>query len=86
MKKKIILLLLAMVIAAGCTYDGESLQTWVADPHYTQYHEKLDDAERSYLEGDMSYSEYLERKKMIDEQYTKEIKERESIIHEGRSE
>ncbi len=71
-------LLLAVV---GCAYTQEEVKEFVRDPHYMQYQQKLNDVERLYLDDKISYPEYLKRKEQIDNQYTKEVQNREGIIH-----
>ena len=65
----------------GCAYGGEQLETLVRDPHYAQYQEKLDALEKSYLHEQISYSEYIDKKKQLEDVYDKEVKEREDKIH-----
>ena len=85
--KKIIIGVLALFLA-GCSAVQEKIETYsdepenlVKDPHFADYKTRLDELESSYLKKKISYAEYLERKKEIDEQYNKEVKERtEKII------
>ena len=75
-----ILLLLVLVFLGCSSSPTEQFKTLVSDPHYAQYKQKLDDLEHQQLSGAIGYAEYLERKKQIDEDYTKEVQERENII------
>jgi len=76
------IVLLLVLFFAGCSSSPtEDLKTLISDPHYGQYQQKLDDLEHQQLSGTISYAEYLERKKQLDEDYTKEVQDRETIIH-----
>lgn len=76
------LLLFLVIIFSGCNSSPtQQLKTFISDPHYAQYQEKLDDLERQQLSGAISYAEYLERKRQLDQDYTKEVQKREQIIH-----
>ena len=73
-------LIVAVVLLVGC--ETEQIKSFVKDPHYTHYQESLDDLEQSYLKKEISYARYLEQKKEIDDNYAKEVQEREDIIHQ----
>ena len=81
------LLFLASAIV-GCTYAGErelrdyinEPATIVQDPHFGNYKEKLDALEKQYLEKEITYAQYLEQKTALDDQYTKEVEERNQKI------
>ncbi len=79
--KKITVFLFALFFF-GCAYGGEQIETLVKDPHYAQHREKLDTLEKSYLHGQISYSEYIAKKKQLEDDYDKQVKEREQKIHE----
>ncbi len=87
MFKKMILLSFASLIL-GCTYAGErELSDYidepsviVQDPHFANYKEKLDAVEKEYLEKKITYAQYLEQKAALDDQYNKEVKERNQKI------
>ncbi len=76
-----------MILLAGCTYKGQDLETYIdqpetilRDPHYASYQEQSDDLEKQYLDKKMTYADYLEKKKTLDDKYSKEVKQREEII------
>ena len=87
MQKKMILLCLVCVLA-GCTYAGErdledyvnDPKTWITDPHFANYEKDRDALERQYLQRDISYAEYLEKQKALDEKYAQEVQERNEKI------
>ena len=89
--KKIILSFLFFCLA-GCSTGQEKLRTYleepeylIKDPHFAAYKQQLDNLDREYyLEKKMTYVEYLEKKKEIDAQYEKEVKQRTDVI-EGQS-
>ncbi len=87
MFKKMMLLFLASVLV-GCTYAGErelsdyinEPSTIVRDRHFTNYKEKLDAVEKEYLEKKITYAQYREQKTALDDQYNKEVAERNQKI------
>ena len=72
-------LIVFIFFCVGC--ETEQIKSWVADPHYAQYQQKLDTLEQSYLHKEITYAQYLEQKKVIENTYSKEVQEREDIIH-----
>ena len=70
------------LLAAGCSYLYDP-KTILQDPHYAAYQEKLETLESAYLNNEMTYAEYLEKKKDIDDMYGKEVRDRAAAI-EGR--
>ena len=86
--KNAVWLILFMALA-GCTYEGKPLSSYfedpgslIIDPHFEEYQKSLDDLESEYLQKKITYAEYTEKKKELDEKYTKEVKERNEAIHE----
>jgi len=79
--RKILLLFFVVAIAGGisCTY-LENPETLIRDPHFAEYKQSRDDLEREYLQKKITYAEYLEQRRQLDEIYTKEVQERNSKI------
>ena len=77
-----ILLGIVFLCVAGCSYLDDP-KTILKDPHYAAYHEKLETLESSYLNNEMAYAEYLQKKKDIEDMYGKEVRDRAAAI-EGR--
>jgi len=76
-------LLLCMLVLFGCSYGQDYLRnpgSFIRDPHFTEYKDKRDNLERSYLHKEITYAEYIEQKNKIDEQYSKEVQERNSKV------
>jgi len=76
--KKSLLLLCALVLF-GCSYGQDYLKnpsSFIRDPHFTEYKNNRDELESSYLNKEITYAEYIEQKNKIDEQYSKEVQER----------
>jgi hypothetical protein len=78
-------LLVCMIFLGGC---AESLETYVnnpseivRDPHFKQYEQSLAGLESDYLNKKITYVEYVEKKKQMDDQYTQEVEERNDIIN-----
>ena len=85
--KRNFLFFLILAGLTGCSVGQEKLETYlenpgtiIKDPHFAQYQQNLDSLESEYLAKKITYAEYLERKKELDEKYTKEVKERNEII------
>ncbi|MDP2653010.1 MAG: hypothetical protein Q8Q08_03155 [Candidatus Omnitrophota bacterium] len=82
-----LMLTVVLLAAAGCASGTERLQTIMddpsailADPDFAQYQEQSDALESRYLRKDITYAEYLERKKQLDEQYAGHVqKQRETV-------
>ena len=69
-----------ILLMTGCSsYEVES---FVKDPHYAQHQQALDDLEHQYLQKQITYTEYQEKKKELEDTYDKEVKMREEKIHE----
>jgi len=80
--KKILVLLYALTIF-GCSYGQEYLEnpeSFIRDPHFTEYKKNRDNLESSYLSKEITYAEYIEQKDNLDEQYSKEISVRSSKV------
>ena len=81
--KKVIFLFCAVVLA-GCSSNYlENPQYFVQDPHFESYQTKKDAIEKQYLDKKITYADYLEQVKALDETYSKEVKERESVVITG---
>lgn len=80
--KKSLLLVCALVLF-GCTYGQDYLEkpsSFIRDPHFSAYKNNRDELESSYLRKEITYAEYIEQKNKIDEQYSKEVQERNSKV------
>ena len=82
-----IVIVLMVLALSGCTYTGqdpvkylEEPQTIIQDPHFTQYKGKRDALESQYLNKEITYAEYVEQTKALDDQYNQEVEKREEII------
>ena len=76
-----------VLVLAGCTYKGQdpntyldNPQTIIQDPHFTRYKEERDDLEHRYLQKAITFAEYTEKMKELDDKYSKEVQERDAII------
>lgn len=77
----------SLVLLVGCTYQGEDLGNYIddpkaiiKDPHYSGYQDKRDALESRYLKKEITYADYLEQVKELDDTYTKEVNERTKIL------
>ena len=81
MKKSLVLL--CFLTFLGCTYGQEYLErpdAFIRDPHFTSYKRDRDALESSYLKKEITYAAYIEQKDKMDDQYSKEVQERNAII------
>ena len=85
MKKWLLFVLLTVFM--GCEYGAEKVRTYIdepqtliQDPHFMGYQEKMDALESSYLRKEMTYAEYLEQKKQLEEDYSREVQKRRETI------
>lgn len=85
MKKSIAFL--ALLLCIGCSYEGKTFGDYfddpgsiIKDPHYGSYQDKRDMLESQYLNKKITYAEYVERLKAIDDNYDREVNERTQII------
>jgi len=86
---KNIIVLFSAVIIAGCAYEGQRLReyfdsprSFIRDPHFVDYKEKRDALESEYLQKGISYAEYVEQMDALDENYAREVQERDRKIGE----
>jgi len=65
MMKKSLILLSALVLF-GCSYGQgylENPKSFIRDPHFTAYKKSRDQLESTYLRKEITYAEYIEKKK-----------------------
>ena len=74
--------LLVVLFLSGCSFGVQDMESLVKDPHYAQHQQAIDDLEHAYLKKQISYSEYQQKKKELEDKYTAEVKIREEKIHE----
>lgn len=74
-----------VVFLCGCAYgtrDIEDIKTFVTDQEYARYKARLDGLETSYLSGQITYAQYLDQKKQVQENYDSDIKRRQQKLRE----
>ena len=74
--------LILVLFLTGCTLGVEDMGSLMKDPHYAQHQQAIDDLEHAYLKKQISYTEYQQQKKELEDKYTAEVKIREDKIHE----
>lgn len=86
--KKIIVLFLAVVVM-GCAYEGQKIseyfkspKTFIRDPHFVKYRDQRNALESEYLQKKISYAEYIQQRDALDENYAKDVQERDQKIEE----
>jgi hypothetical protein len=85
MKNMFILLL--VLLASGCAETHQRIDTIVddpaailQDPGFANYEQKLNALEKKYLQKEITYAEYLEEKKEIENNYEREVKRQEAQV------
>ena len=58
-------------------------KTILEDPLTVNYQQDLEDLERKYLHKEISYGDYLEQKKRLDDTYSQKVQRRQQIIETG---
>ena len=88
MRKYVILGLCVLML--GCSTGQDTLETYVSepeflirDPHFNKYKSERDELERQYIHKDITYAEYLEQKKELDDEYAREVQRRENILSDS---
>ncbi len=65
----------------GCSsYQVENL---VKDPHYAHHRQATEELEHAYLRKEISFPEYQNKRKELENRYSQEVQQRESKIHEN---
>ena len=74
----------------GCTIGKEKLEMYtdnpeflIKDPHFYDYQQKLDAAEKDYLSKKITYADYLKKKEELDNHYNHDVQKRDQIISDG---
>ena len=82
MMKKILMVICALMLS-GCAYGKgylENPESFIRDPHFTEYKNKRDALESTYLRREITYAEYIEQRDKLDNKYDQEVQERTSVI------
>jgi hypothetical protein len=88
--KRFLMVIFALVIG-GCSYGTEKIKGYVEDPKTiledpvsVNHQQAMDDLESSYLQKKITYAEYLEKKKQLEDDYQKQAQGRQDIIENAR--
>jgi len=71
--------LLCVLCACGCTTEAK-VSNIIRDPHFTEYKQDMDQLERDYLQKKITYADYLEQKKQVEEGYEKGVSFRREVV------
>jgi hypothetical protein len=75
------MLVVSAIFMMGCSANYlENPQYIVKDPHFEGYQTKKDAIETRYLDKEITYAQYLEDVKALDQEYSKEVQHREDAI------
>ena len=85
MKNILAFVVVLLLSSSGCSSQKimsymEEPETLLKDPHYEGYKQDLNNLEKDYLDKKIEYAKYLEKRKEIEEKYSKEVQTREAII------
>jgi len=82
---RLFLFFLVIFLSTGC---AERLETYIEepatiiqDPHFAEYEKKQQALEHQYLQKEITYAQYLEKKGELEDQYTKEVDDRNKVIY-----
>ncbi len=86
--KKGMFIFLALFLVGCSDYSGQGAlkdfivhpESWLQDPHFTEYKEKRDALESAYLRKEITYADYVKQKQELDAKYDAEVNTREGII------
>jgi hypothetical protein len=82
-----ILCLTALFGLSSCAHNLEEYvdnpRTILEDPLSVDYQQNLDELERRYLRKEITYVEYIEQKKQIDDTYAQKAQRRQEILDTG---
>jgi hypothetical protein len=78
-------LLIIVFFVVGCSYGADRISSLVKDPDFAAYQEKMDNVESRYLHKEITYAQYLEQKKHLDDQYSKGVQHRRALAADGAS-
>ena len=68
-----------LLILAGCASEGP-VKNIIRDQQFADYQGTLDQLEHEYLHKKISYADYLEKKKRVEEQYQRQVETRREMI------
>ena len=84
--KKILFVMMAGFLM-GCASGADTVKSLIEDPpallrdpQFSSYQEQVENLERSYLHKEISYADYLERRRRLDDDYNQVIQERQRTI------
>ena len=78
--------LLIVLGICGCSYGKHHVEMMMTpsgifeDPLYVNYQRRSDELEGKYLRQEISYAEYVEQKRNLEDQYSGEAEKRKKII------
>ncbi len=76
---KCLMLCVGLLFAAGCASQGP-IKSIIRDQQFSEYKTTLEQLEKDYLKKKLSYAEYLQQKKRVEENYQQKIDARQALI------
>lgn len=84
---KNILVVFLVVFFAGCAETSQRIDSIVddpgtifQDPGFAAYEQELNTLEKQYLQKEITYAQYLEGKKQLEENYERDVKHQETEV------
>lgn len=74
-----------LLFIVGCSSQG-TIKDIIRDQQFSGYKVELEQLEKDYLQKKISYAEYLDKKKHVEEQYQRKIDTREQLLRNQNSE
>jgi phage shock protein A len=80
-----------ILVVGGCSYGSEKIKGYMEDPKTiledplsVGHQQAMDDLESTYLQKKITYAEYLQKKKQLEDDYQKQAQGRQDIIENAR--
>lgn len=80
---RIELFIVVAFFCAGCGGEFAKFPGVFSEPHLVDYRENQDMLEHRYLRKELTYAQYLEEKKKLDDSYAKGERHRQSVVENG---
>ncbi|HSV43891.1 MAG TPA: hypothetical protein VLJ10_04985 [Candidatus Bathyarchaeia archaeon] len=85
MKKRLAVFVCLLLV--GCAYGKQHVESVLdnppkilTDPQYTEYEKQVNEAESRYLNGEISYADYVAKKQSLEDRYTRQADKQRMIV------
>ena len=80
--KRIMLMGILILCISGCAFGARQAERWIIDKDYETYKQRESEIEKQYLDGFLTYAEYVERMDQINQDRVKSEQARHDIVVE----